>query len=661
MADRGWMYSGWKRGRPTNEWVEKTNEFLDRAYSIPELVESDTIKCPCAMCRNYFRHKRPKIELHLCHNGYKENYQTWTSHGERRENHEHVIGLEVQPEGFGETDRMDDMLVDLAGGHPPLDEETPTGFAEAFYRMAVSADERVHDQTLHSRLSTVARLLAIKSQYNLSVACYDNYVGLVHELLPPNSKIPQDFYRSKKLLEGLGMQYHKIDVCEKNCMLYYKDNKNKDTCDICGTSRYKDGSNKVPRKVLRYLPITDRLQRLYAHEGTAKLMRSHKEDHVARSTKMLHPCHGKAWKQFDDDFPDFAEDARNVRLGFATDGFTPYKLNAASYSCWPVFWVPYNLPPGVCMKPEYIFLAMVIPGPEHPGNKLSVLLQPMIDELLNLWAGVKTYDASVKRHFTMRASYLWSIHDFPAYGMFAGWSTHGIFACPQCMCEGNAYRLKKGLKATWFDCHRRFLPIDHPFRNEANAFRKGKVVHEGPPRSLTGVEVKDQLYRLVDDTDKYGKQHNWKYISGLWQLPYFTKLLLRHNIDVMHNEKNVAEAIWNTCFDIKDKTKDNVKARQDIELLCDRPSLHLYKRNGKWQRPRAPYCIDKDDKIKILNWFQELKFPDGYAANIRRGVNLLQKKIFGLKSHDFHIFIERVLPVHFEGFLPEGIWTSLAE
>ncbi|CAD6265987.1 unnamed protein product [Miscanthus lutarioriparius] len=162
--------------------------------------------------------------------------------------------MEVQPEGFGETDRMDDMLVDLAGGHPPLDEETPTGFAEAFYRMAVSADERVHDQTLHSRLSTVARLLAIKSQYNLSVACYDNYVGLVHELLPPNSKIPQDFYRSKKLLEGLGMQYHKIDVCEKNCMLYYKDNKNKDTCDICGTSRYKDGSNKVPRKVLRYLP-----------------------------------------------------------------------------------------------------------------------------------------------------------------------------------------------------------------------------------------------------------------------------------------------------------------------------------------------------------------------------------------------------------------------
>ena len=137
----------------------------------------------------------------------------------------------------------------------------------------------------------------------------------------------------------------------------------------------------------------------------------------------------------------------------------------------------------------------------------------------------------------MRAAYLWSIHDFPTYGMFAGWSTHGIFACPQCMCDSNAYRLRKGHKATWFDCHRRFLPVDHPFRNQVNAFRKGKVVQEGPPRYLTGEEVKAQLYRLVDDRDKFGKEHNWTYISGLWQLPYFTKLLLRHNIDVMHNEK----------------------------------------------------------------------------------------------------------------------------
>ena len=44
---------------------------------------------------------------------------------------------------------------------------------------------------------------------------------------------------------------------------------------------------------------------------------------------------------------------------------------------------------------------------------------------------------------------------------------------------------------------------------------------------------------------------------------YFNDLLLPHNIDVMHTEKNIAEAIFGTIMDIPDKTKDNIKARLD--------------------------------------------------------------------------------------------------
>jgi hypothetical protein len=84
MEGREWMYSGWKRGRPTCEWIGNTKEFLDFAFSNETVVQDDTIKCPCAVCRNYFRHKRGKVELHLCHNGFKSNYKTWTAHGERR-------------------------------------------------------------------------------------------------------------------------------------------------------------------------------------------------------------------------------------------------------------------------------------------------------------------------------------------------------------------------------------------------------------------------------------------------------------------------------------------------------------------------------------------------------------------------------------------------
>jgi hypothetical protein len=62
------------------------------------------------------------------------------------------------------------------------------------------------------------------------------------------------------------------------------------------------------------------------------------------------------------------------------------------------------------------------------------------------------------------------------------------------------------------------------------------------------------------------------YKLGLTQLLYYDDYLLPHNIDVMHTEKNVAEALWTTIMDILDKSKDNVKARVDLEALCDRPN-----------------------------------------------------------------------------------------
>ena len=42
-------------------------------------------------------------------------------------------------------------------------------------------------------------------------------------------------------------------------------------------------------------------------------------------------------------------------------------------------------------------------------------------------------------------------------------------------------------------------------------------------------------------------------------------------------------------------------------------------------------------------------------------MDLQLKRILGLKSHDYHIFIERLLPVVFRGFLPDNVWRSLAE
>ena len=37
--------------------------------------------------------------------------------------------------------------------------------------------------------------------------------------------------------------------------------------------------------------------------------------------------------------------------------------------------------------------------------------------------------------------------------------------------------------------------------------------------------------------------------------------------------------------------------------------------------------------------------PDGYASNISRCVNLQERKISGLKSHDCHVLVEDILPL----------------
>jgi hypothetical protein len=47
---------------------------------------------------------------------------------------------------------------------------------------------------------------------------------------------------------------------------------------------------------------------------------------------MVHPSNGDAWKDVDNFGPDYAKDARNVRIGLVTDGLTPFTESAASYS-----------------------------------------------------------------------------------------------------------------------------------------------------------------------------------------------------------------------------------------------------------------------------------------------------------------------------------------
>ena len=93
----------------------------------------------------------------------------------------------------------------------------------------------------------------------------------------------------------------------------------------------------------------------------------------------------------------------------------------------------------------------------------------------------------------------------------SGWTTHGRLACPYYNGTTDAFQLKNGRKTSWFDCHRRFLPIGHPYRRNKNLFRHKRVVRDTPPPYLTGEQIEAQI-------DYYGANETVRW-GGNWHVP----------------------------------------------------------------------------------------------------------------------------------------------
>ena len=90
-------------------------------------------------------------------------------------------------------------------------------------------------------------------------------------------------------------------------------------------------------------------------------------------------------------------------------------------------------------------------------------------------------------------------------------------------------------------------------------------------------------------------------MKHIWDLPYWKTLLIRHNLDVMHIEKNVFDNIFNTIMNVEGKTKGNAKSREDLKEFCSRPELHRIEKNGKFVYPEACYMLNKLQKKHYVN------------------------------------------------------------
>jgi hypothetical protein len=118
------------------------------------------------------------------------------------------------------------------------EEEGPELAAKAFYEMLSLAQKLLHEKATVSQLDAIGRLMGLKSQYNMSRACFDGMLAVIGGLLLEGHILLSSFYESQRLLRVLKMPYEQIHYCPKGCILFRKDHKDAKYYPKCKSFRY---------------------------------------------------------------------------------------------------------------------------------------------------------------------------------------------------------------------------------------------------------------------------------------------------------------------------------------------------------------------------------------------------------------------------------------
>jgi hypothetical protein len=69
-------------------------------------------------------------------------------------------------------------------------EEEPEPTTQSFFDMLIASTKPLHGHTKVSQLSAITRLLVVKSQFSISIACFDAFLAVIGNLLPDGHKLP---------------------------------------------------------------------------------------------------------------------------------------------------------------------------------------------------------------------------------------------------------------------------------------------------------------------------------------------------------------------------------------------------------------------------------------------------------------------------------------
>ncbi|KAL5577538.1 hypothetical protein UlMin_019237 [Ulmus minor] len=154
---------------------------------------------------------------------------------------------------------------------------------------------------------------------------------------------------------------------------------------------------------------------------------------------------------------------------------------------------------------------------------------------------------------------------------------------------------------------------------------------------------------------------NWRKKIIFYELPYLVEIELKHNLYVMHIEKNVCDSLLGTLMGDPHKSKDTDNARCDLQNLGIRLELHIYEDGNRLMKPAAEYTFSKANRRKFSRFVRSVKFPDGFASNLSKNVAQNDSRIVGLKSHDCHVIMQRLLHVGCRSLVNKIISSTIIE
>jgi Transposase family tnp2 len=235
----------------------------------------------------------------------------------------------------------------------------------------------------------------------------------------------------------------KFVCCINSCVCYTGPYADLDKCPRCGTSRLNEFGRA--RRTFSYMPLIPRLRALMSNRTYATHLQYRADEHAnartpGKITDILDGLHyrsllGERVVVGDRTYPhNYFSDHRGIALGFATDGFAPFKKR--KHTAWFLLIFNYNLPPEQRFRKDNILYIGIIPGPKKPWDADS-FIYPLVCELLELAIGVSAYDALSRSLFALHAYVITGFGDIPAVSMLMHMKGHnGLCPCRMCRILG---------------------------------------------------------------------------------------------------------------------------------------------------------------------------------------------------------------------------------